>query len=74
MAPSVGHPLLTFCRPSMIYRRLPQLIEKIRRNFISALWHGAFLCLFIGIGALLARRLPGPEASRTFRVLEKARY
>lgn len=44
-----------------------------RRNFQRTVARG-FLVPFIGMEALLTRRLPGPKASRTFRVLEKARY
>ena len=49
----------------------PTTIE--RRNFQRAVARG-FLDPSIGMGALLTRRLPGPKSSRTFRVLEKARY
>jgi hypothetical protein len=46
---------------------LPTTIE--RRNFQRAMAQG-LLDPFIGMGALLTRRLPGPKASRTFRALE----
>jgi MFS family permease len=75
LAPAAERPTYSALNAVLI---LPAAFLSLVAGVLLQYWSYPMLflvaALFIGMGALLTRRLPGSQVSRTFRVLGKARY